>query len=202
MKLYYSPAACSLASHIVLRETGQDFELIKVDTQTHRTASGADYFGINPKGQVPLLELEDGQRLSEGPVIAQYIADRKGARDLMPEPGSLARYRVQEWQNYISTELHKSFTPLFNPELDAKAKTTLRAVLNKKLAWLDGQMQGRRFLTGEAFTAADAYLFVVLGWAQYVDVDLQPFAGLLNFRTRVAQRPAVRAALQAEGLLQ
>lgn len=200
MKLYFSPAACSLAPHILLRETGLAFTLEKVDTARHTIAGGQDYFQINPKGQVPMLELADGTRISEGPVIAQYIADTAGDLDLMPAAGSLARYRVMEWQNYVTAELHKSFTPLFHAGLDAVAKSTLKDALRKKLEWLNSQLEGRDFLIGPTFTAADAYLFVVLGWAPFVDLNIADLAHLQTFLARVAARPAVRAAMQAEGL--
>ncbi|MBT9457768.1 MAG: glutathione transferase GstA [Burkholderiaceae bacterium] len=200
MKLYFSPAACSLAPHILLREAGLAFSLEKVDTARHTFAGGQDYFQINPKGQVPMLELADGTRLSEGPVIAQYIADTAGDLGLMPAAGALARYRVMEWQNYVTAELHKSFTPLFHAELDGAAKSLLKAGLRKKLEWLNSQLEGRDFLTGQTFTAADAYLFVVLGWAPFVDLKMADLAHLQAFVQRVAARPAVRAAMQAEGL--
>jgi glutathione S-transferase len=201
MKLYYAPAACSLAPHIVLREAGLAFTLEKVDTARHRTADGGDFYALNPKGQVPLLELSDGTRLTEGPVIAQFIADRAEASSLMPAAGTVERYRVMEWQNYITSELHKSFTPLFHNDVDATAKQALAAVLRKKLEWLDGQLEGRDYLTGDTFTAADAYLFVVLGWAAFVKLDIADLAHLQAFIARVAARPAVRDALQAEGLV-
>lgn len=200
MKLYYAPGACSLAPHIVLREAGAEFSLVKVDTARHVAAGGTDYYTLNPKGQVPMLEMPDGTRLTEGPVIAQFIADRQGATGLMPAAGTLERYRVQEWQNYITSELHKSFTPLFNAALDAAAKRTLSAVLLKKLQWVDQWLEGRDHLTGEAFTAADAYLYTVCGWAGHVGLDLSPMAHLQAFLRRVAQRPSVRDALKAEGL--
>lgn len=200
MKLYFSPAACSLAPHILLRETGLPFELAKVDTARHVTADGQDFHTINPKGQVPVLELADGTRLTEGPVIAQYIADQAGATQLMPAAGTLARYRVMEWQNYIGTELHKSFTPLFHAELDAAAKAKLAGLLRKKLAWLDSRLGPGPHLTGAPFTAADAYLFVVLGWARFVGLEIGDLAHLQASLQRVAARPAVQAALHAEGL--
>jgi glutathione S-transferase len=201
MKLYHSPAACSLAPHIVLREAGLPFQLVKVDTVRHVTADGADFHAVNPKGQVPVLELDDGTRLTEGPVIAQFIADRAGALSLMPAPGTLARYRVMEWQNHITSELHKSFTPLFQDGIDASARQAQAAVLRKKLAWVDTQLAGRPFLTGDTFTAADAYLFVVLGWARFVKLDIADLAHLQAFMARVSARPAVRDAMRAEGLL-
>ncbi len=201
MKLYYAPAACSLAPHIVLREAGLAFTLCKVDTARHVTPDGADFHAINPKGQVPLLELDDGSRLSEGPVIAQFIADAAGAQGLMPAAGTLARYRVMEWQNYVTSELHKSFTPLFADGLDATAKRTLAARLRKKYEWVDAQLAAGGYLNGETFSAADAYLFVVTNWAKFVQLDLGDLAHLQAFMARVAARPAVREAMRAEGLL-
>ena len=201
MKLYYAPAACSLAPHIVLREAGLPFDLVKTDTARHVTADGGDFYAVNAKGQVPVLELDDGARLTEGPVIAQYVADRAGVPALMPAAGTIARYRVMEWQNYVTSELHKSFTPLFQDHVDAAAKQALAAVLRGKLAWLDRQMAGRSYLTGETFTAADAYLFVVLGWARFVKLDISDLSHLQAFIARVAERPAVREAMRAEGLL-
>ena len=201
LKRYYAPGACSLAPHILLRETGTPFTLVKVDTAKHLAADGGDFYAINPKGQVPLIELDDGTRLSEGPVIAQYIADRADARALMPPPGSLARYRVMEWQNYITSEVHKSFTPLFHSDVDATAKKALAAVLRKKLTWLDGQLAGKSHLTCETFTAADAYLFTVLGWAKFVQIDIADLSNVVAYMARVAARPAVQAAMKAEGLI-
>lgn len=200
MKLYYAPGACSLAPHILLRETDLNFDLLRVDTRTHTTSDGLDYHRINPKGQVPFLDTGSGESLSEGVVIAQYIADRAGNRDLMPEPGSMARYRVMEWQNYITSELHKGFSPLFNDVFDEAARTQFLALLRKKLAWVDAQLADRTFLTGETFTAADAYLFVVCGWAGHVGLDLSGLPHLGRFLHSVAARPAVRDALRAEGL--
>jgi glutathione S-transferase len=201
MKLYYSPGACSLVPHIVLRETGLPFALEKVDTAKHTLASGSDYYAVNAKGQVPVLELDDGARLTEGPVIAQFIADKAGSATLMPAGGSLARYRVMEWQNYITSELHKSFSPLFNPEFDATAKALHSKLLRKKYEWVESKLANGHFLTGDSFTAADAYLFTVTNWAKYVSLDLSNLPHLQAFLTRVAARPAVQAAMKAEGLL-
>jgi glutathione S-transferase len=198
MKLYACPGTCSLAPHIMLRETGQPFQLVPVDISTHRTADGRDYYAINRRGQVPALELDDGELLTEGPIIAQYIADRAGAIELMPAAGTLQRYRVMEWQNYITTELHKSFTPLFSGDFDAAAKAVHARKLRQKFEWVDAQLAGRRFLTGDAFTAADIYLYVVSGWARLVKLDISDLANLQSFLGRVAERPAVRAAHQAE----
>ncbi len=200
MKLYYSPGACSLAPHIVLRELGLPFELVKVDTRSHKTEHGDDFYAINPKGQVPTLALPNGEVLTEGPIIAQWIGDQATPNHLVPALGSLARYRLQEWQNYITSELHKSFTPLFAGDFDATTKATMRAVLRKKFEWVNVQLQNRSFLLGEHFSAADAYLFVVSQWANYVDLDLSGLANLSAFLQRVAARPAVRAALKAEGM--
>lgn len=200
MKLYYAPAACSLAPHIVLREAGLTFALEKVDIARHATTAGQDYYEVNGKGQVPVLELDDGTRLTEGPVIAQFIADRAAATSLMPAAGTLARYRVMEWQNYVTSELHPSFTPLFRNDVDAAAKKALAAVLRRKFEWLDGQLAGKHHLTGDAFTAADAYLFVVSSWAKFVQLDIADLSHVQAFMARVAERPAVRDAMRAEGL--
>lgn len=201
MKLYYSPGACSLAPHIALRETGTSFTLEKVDLARHVTASGADYFGITPKGQVPLLQLDDGSLLSEGPVIVQYVADRAGATALMPAAGTLARYRVQEWQNHITSEVHKGFAPLFSSEFDATAQATQKRLLRKKFEWIDSRLSDSPFLTGDDFTGADAYLFTVTNWARHVALDLADLRHVQAFQARVAARPAVREAMRAEGLL-
>lgn len=200
-KLYYSPGACSLSPHIVLREAGLPFQLVMASTKTKKLADGSDYLAINPKGQVPLLELDDGQRLSEGPVIVQYIADQAPASGLMPPAGTMARYRVLEWLNYITSELHKGFTPLFTPGTHEDTKASVRQKLGEKLAWVDSQLAGKHWLAGDSFTAADAYLFTVAGWGKYVAVDITPLAHLSAFMARVAARPAVQEALKAEGLL-
>lgn len=201
MKLFFAPGACSLAPHIVLKETQLSFKLEKVDTGTHKTEHGLDYYTINSKGAVPVLELDSGERLTEGPIVAQYIADKAGRSDLLPAPGSMGRYRVMEWQNYITSELHKTFTPLFNPELDSSAKKTLASVLRKKYEWVNAQLQAKDYLLGKSFTVADAYLFVVTGWAKHVSLDLADLKHLQGYLARVAARPAVREAMKAEGLL-
>jgi glutathione S-transferase len=200
-KLYYSPGACSLSPHIVLREAGLPFQLALASTKTHKLADGSDYYAINPKGYVPLLELDDGQRLSEGPVIVQYIADQVPASGLAPPAGTMARYRLMEWLNFITSELHKGFSPLFNPATPEDYKTLARAKLSERLRWVDSQLEGKDYLTGDTFTVADAYLFVVAGWAKHVGVDLASAPHLTAFLGRVAARPAVQAALKAEGLL-
>ncbi|MBL0086839.1 MAG: glutathione transferase GstA [Ideonella sp.] len=201
MKLYYSPGACSLSPHIVLHESGLKFEAVLASTKTHKLADGTDYYTINPKGYVPLLELDDGQRLSEGPAIVQYIADQAPASGLAPAAGTMARYRLIEWLNFISTELHKGFSPLFNPAMVEDAKPIFRARLVDRFKYVNEQLEGKAYLTGDTFTVADAYLFTVTNWCQYVGVDISGFAHLGAFMGRVAARPAVQAALKAEGLL-
>ncbi|WP_343635259.1 glutathione transferase GstA [Roseateles sp.] len=201
MKLYYSPGACSLSPHIVLREAGLDFEPVLANTKTHKLQDGTDYYGINPKGYVPLLELDDGQRLSEGPAIVQYIADQVPGKQLAPANGTMARYRLQEWLNFLTSELHKTFSPLFNPAISEDAKGVFRNKLHERFKWIDAQLEGKQFLMGAQFTVADAYLFTVSNWAQHVGVDLAGYANLVAYRGRVAERPAVQAAMKAEGLL-
>ncbi len=201
MKLYYSPGACSLSPHIVLREAGLAFDLVLASTKTKKLADGSDYLTINPKGQVPLLELDNGDRLSEGPAIVQYIADQAPASNLMPAAGTMDRYRVVEWLNFITSELHKGFSPLFSPDTPEDYKTIARTRLSARLAYVNERLEGRAYLMGDQFSVADAYLFVVSGWGQYVGVDISGLAHLVAFRARVAARPAVQEALRAEGLL-
>lgn len=198
MKLYFAPGTCALAPHIVIREAGMNVELVRVDIRAHTTADGGDYFAINPKGSVPVLDTDSGMRLTEGPVIAQYLADRAKNTDLMPAAGTDARYRVMEWQNYITSELHKSYSPLFNPAYDEAAKTIMRAALRKKYEWVDSKLASTPYLTGDAFTAADAYLFTVTRWAKTTQVNLDGLGHLQAFMERVRARPAVQAALDAE----
>ena len=201
MKLYYSPGACSLSPHIALREAGLPFDLVLASTKTKKLADGSDYLAINPKGQVPLLELDDGQRLTEGPAIVQYVADLVPEKKLAPPCGTMPRYRVMEWLNFVTSELHKGFSPLFVPTTPEEMKTQVRTRLGERLSWVDRELEGREFLVGENFTVADGYLFVVSGWGQHVNVDISGLKNLASFRQRVAERPAVKAALQAEGLL-
>lgn len=201
MKLYYSPGACSLSPHIVLRESGLPFELVLASTKTHKLADGTDYYTINPKGSVPLLELDSGERLSEGPAIVQYIADQAPAKGLAPAAGTMARYRLMEWLNFITSELHKGFSPLFNPAMPEEGKALARAQLSKRLAWVDEQLEGKDYLLGAGFTVADPYLFTVAGWGKYVGVDISGLANLGAYMGRVAARPAVQEALKAEGLI-
>ena len=201
MKLYYSPGACSLAPHILLRETGLTFDLVRVDLASHKLNAQDDYYAVNPKGAVPVLELDDGERLTEGPVIAQWIADRAGRTDLMPAAGTMARYRVMEWQNYVTSEVHKSYSPLFKSDFNEEGKTWFRRALRQRYEHVNAVLQQSAFLTGSDFTAADAYLFVVTNWAGRVGVDLRNLGALEAFMTRVRAREAVQAALTAEGLL-
>ncbi len=200
-KLYYSPGACSLSPHIVLRESGLPFDLVMASTKTKKLADGSDFNAINPKSQVPVLELDNGQRLTEGPVIVQYIADQAPAKSLIPAAGTMERYRAQEWLNFITSELHKGFSPLFNPAMPAEAKALASAKLLERLTWVDGQLAGKQYLMGDNFTVADAYLFTVAGWGKYVGVDISGLANLGAYLGRVAARPAVQEALKAEGLL-
>ncbi|OWQ85101.1 glutathione transferase GstA [Roseateles aquatilis] len=201
MKLYYSPGACSLSPHIVLREAGLAFEPVLASTKTHKLQDGTDYYGINPKGYVPLLELDDGQRLSEGPAIVQFIADKAPEKKLAPANGTMERYRLQEWLNFITSELHKGFTPLFNPAMPEDAKTLARNKLHERFKWLDGQLDGKQYLMGDQFTVPDAYLFTVTNWGAHVGVDVSGYPNLVAYRGRVAARPAVQEAMKAEGLL-
>ncbi|GAB4480571.1 MAG: glutathione transferase GstA [Burkholderiaceae bacterium] len=200
MKLYYSPGACSLSPHIVLRELGLPFSLVKVDLKTKRTADGADYLPINGKGYVPALELDDGQVLTEGPAIVQYLADRKPEAGLAPPNGTLERYRLQEWLNFISTEVHKQFSPLFAPNTPDATKEAQRERLAGRFEWLSKQLAGKDYLLGKAFSVADAYLFTVLNWCGFVGIDLGKWPVLAQYHARVAARPAVQEALKAEGL--
>lgn len=200
MKLYYSPGACSLSPHIVLREAGLPFDLALASTKTKKLADGTDYYTVNPKGMVPVLELNDGQRLTEGPAIVQYLADQKPESGLAPKAGTIERYRLMEWLNYITSELHKGFTPLFNPNMPEDGKAIYRTNLGNRLQWVDSQLEGKDYLLGQQFTVADAYLFTVSNWAKVVGVDLSSFKHLNAFRERVGARPAVKAAMEAEGL--
>ena len=201
MKLYYSPGACSLAPHIVLRESGLAFELVLASTKTHALADGTDYYTINPKGYVPLLELDNGERLSEGPAIVQYIADQVPAKNLAPANGTMARYRTQEWLNFITSELHKGIGGLFNPAMPEEAKVLMRARGSMRLKWVDEQLAGKQYLMGEHFSVADPYLFTVVNWTKFVDIDISGLPNLGAFMARMAARPAVQEALKAEGLL-
>ena len=201
MKLYYSPGACSLSPHIVLRESGLPFEPVLASTKTHKLADGTDYYTINPKGYVPLLELDNGERLCEGPAIVQYIADQVPTKKLAPANGTMARSRAQEWLNFISSELHKSFSPLFNAAIPEEAKAVFRAKVSDRLRWVNEQLEGKQYLMGDSFSVPDAYLFTVTNWAGRVGIDITSLSHLAAFMTRMAARPAVQAAMKAEGLI-
>lgn len=200
MKLFYSPGACSLSPHIALREAGLKFELEQVDLAAKKTKPGGDFLKVNPKGAVPALELDDGQVLSEGTAIVQYIADKAPASKLAPAAGTTERYRLMEWLNYIATELHGGFGPLFNPKIPADWKALSIQAIGKKFDYVSKALQGKTYILGEGFTVADAYLFTILGWTKYMDMDLGKWPVLKAYCERVAARPAVAAALKAEGL--
>lgn len=202
MRLYYSPAACSQAVHILFHERDIEHDATAVDLATKRTADGRDFLGINPKGSVPALELDNGEILTENAVVLQYVADSDGADELLPAAGSLDRYRVLEWVNFVATELHKSFAPLFNPQAGEQVKSAFVDLIGKRFDIVESQLDGRPFLTGETFTIADSYLFVVSGWAEMVGIGLDRWPNIRRFRERVAQRPSVRKVLEFEGLLQ
>lgn len=198
MKLYFSPGACSLSPHIVLREAGLPFEAIKVDLATKQTADGADFKAINPKGYVPALQLDNGQVLTEGPAIVQYLADLVPDKQLAPANGSFERYRLQEWLNFISTEIHKQFSPLFKPDTPDSYKETQKARLAQRFGEISPVLEKQDYLTGNRFSVADAYLFTVLGWSKYFHIDLNQWPGIAKFVERVAARPAVVEALGVE----
>ncbi|MFN3439738.1 MAG: glutathione transferase GstA [Acidovorax sp.] len=201
MKLYYSPGACSLSPHIALHEAGLAFTPVLASTKSHKLQDGSDYYEINPLGYVPLLELDDGTRLREGPAIVQYIADQAPLKMLAPVNGSLQRYRLQEWLTFIGTEIHKGFSPLFNPATPEEYKTMARTKLLERLQWVDSQLADRQYVMGDQFTVADGYLFTVTNWTKPTNVDISGLANLAAYRERVGARPAVQAAMKAEGLL-
>ena len=200
MKLYYAPGACSLSPHIVLREADLRFDLERVDLKTHRTASGVDYLQINPKGQVPALLLDERELLTEGPAIVQYIGDRVPQKKLVPPNGTMARYHLMAWLNFISTELHKQFTPLFRPDVNPRVAAQQRGLIGERLLYVQDVLADRAYLMGETFTVADAYLFVMLQWTRKFGMDLAMWPNLDDYEMRIAQRPSVRAAFAAEGL--
>ena len=198
MKLYFAPDACSLSPHIVLRELGLNFEAVKVDTKTKKTASGGDFLAVNPKGYVPVLELDDGQRLTEGPAIVQYLADQKTEAKLAPANGTFERSRLQETLNFITSELHKGYSPLFNAAMPDDAKAIFKDKLTQRYAYLDKVLAQHEYVLGAQFTVADAYLFTVTRWAKFVGLDLSQFAALTRYMQRIEARPAVQSALDAE----
>ena len=199
MKLYFSPGACSLSPHITLHESGLKFEHVLASTKTHQLEDGTDYYTINPLGYVPLLELDDGTRLTEGVAIVQYVADQVPDKKLAPPNGTVERAKLQSWLNFIATEVHKGFGPLFNPATPADFKKLSADKLLGRLKYIDGQLAGKQYLMGD-FSVADPYLFTVSGWAKRVDLDISGLSNLVAFRERVGARPAVQKALQHEGL--
>lgn len=201
MKLYYSPGACSLSPHIVLHEAGLAYTPVLASTKSHKLQDGTDFYSINPLGYVPVLELDDGTRLREGPAIVQYLADQAPQKNLAPAHGTLARYRLQEWLTFIGTEIHKGFGPLFKPNTPEEYKPIARENVLNRLKWVDGELAGRQFLMGDHFTVADAYLFTVTNWAKAVGLDISGLQHLAAYRERIAARPAVQEAMKAEGLL-
>lgn len=201
MKLYYATGTCSLSPHIVALEAGLTLQLERVDNKAKRTGSGQDYWQINPKGYVPALQLDNGELLTEGPAIVQYLADLKPESGLAPANGTLARYRLQKMLGYINSELHKSYSPLFKPDTPEPTRAERRQYLHQRYQFIEDVLAKQPWLLGDHFTAADAYLFSVTNWAKHVDLDLSGFPALLAFQKRVAERPAVREAMQAEGLI-
>jgi glutathione S-transferase len=201
MKLYYSPGACSLSPHIALLEAGLPYDLVKVDLKAKKLENGDDYLAINPKGQVPALGLDSGELVTEGPVIVQYIADQAAAKNLAPANGSDARRKLQEYLGFINGELHKNFSPLFQPVFDDEVKGFFRTRLMGKFKYLDSQLAGKDYLMGKDFSVADAYLFVMLKWADRMSIDLSEFKNLMAYKDRVAARPQVQEALTKEGLM-
>jgi glutathione S-transferase len=198
MKLYFAPEACSLSPHIVLEELGMPFTLVKVDTKTKKTADGRDFRVINPKGYVPVLELDNGERLTEGPAIVQYLADLKPGTKLAPANGTFERTRLQEWLNFISTEIHKSYSPMFNAALPEAAKAIFKDKLIQRYTFVAATLDKQDYLLGARFTVADAYLFVVTRWAKHFDIDVDQWPALAGFMERVAARASTILALQTE----
>jgi glutathione S-transferase len=201
MKLYYSPGACSLSPHIALREAGLAFEPVLAPTKTHKLPDGSDYYAVNPLGYVPMLELDDGTRLREGPAIVQYIADQAPQKNLAPASGTLPRYRLQEWLNFIATELHRSFSPLFQPAMPDEAKKIYRDRLSSRFSFVNKELEGREYLMGDHFGVADGYLYTVTRWARPLAVDTGAWPHLMAHHARVEARPAVQETLRAEGLV-
>jgi glutathione S-transferase len=200
MQLYFAPGACSLASHITAREAGINIDLKRADTKTKKLEDGSDYLAVNSKGAVPALRLDNGQVLTEGVAIMQYLADQKPESTLVPKNGTFERYRVQEWLNYLTSELHKTFSPLWNPANEQAVKDYALTNLRKKFDWLNTQLAGKKYLTGDNFTVADAYMFTLLNWTNFLSIDLAGWPALKEFQARVAARPKVQEALEAEGL--
>jgi glutathione S-transferase len=200
MKLYFAPGACSLSPHIVLEEAGIAAETEQVNNQEKKTKSGKDYWTVNPKGQVPCLELDNGDKLTEGPVIVQYVADQKPAAGLAGGAGTMERYRIQEWLNFTTSELHKTFGPIFRPTTPDAFKDISRANLGKRFDWIDKELAGKQYLMGDKFSIADAYMFTVMRWSPRVNIDISKWPNIKAYVDRVAARPKVQEALNAEGL--
>jgi len=201
MKLYFAPGACSLSPHIVARELGLPVQLQKVNTKDKSMEGGGDFWKVNPRGYVPVLELDNGERLTEGPAIVQYLADQKPEAGLAPKNGTMERYHLQEWLNFLTSEVHKQFSPLFKPNTPEEYKKIAKENLANRFGWLDQQLAGKDYLTGKQFTVADAYAFVLLGWTKPTQIDLSQWPNLQAFHKRVAARPKVKEAMQAEGLI-
>jgi len=201
MKLYYFTGACALSPHIVALEAGVAVTMVKIDSKTKKTETGEDFLKINSKGAVPALQLDDGRVLTEGPAIVQYLADLKPESGLAPRAGTFERYQLMEMLNYITSEVHKSFSPLFNPANSAEMKEIFMANLAKKFAWLSEFLSNRTYLVGDAFTAADAYLFTVLNWTGFLKIDLHKWPVLAEYKSRIGHRPKVQEAMRAEGLV-
>ena len=201
MKLYFAPGACSLSPHIVLREAGYEFELEQVDNKAKKTKSGQDYLTINSKGQVPVLELDNGERITEVPAIVQYLADQKPASGLAPANGTMERVRLQEWLNFTTSELHKTYGLFFRPTTPAHFKDISKEHLSTRLNWLETQLAGKQYVTGDKFTVADAYLFTVLRWSPFANISLDKWPNIKAYVDRVAARPKVQEAMKAEGLI-
>ena len=201
MKLYYSPGACSLSPHIALLEAGLPYELVKVDLRTKKLENGDDYLKVNPKGQVPALALDSGEMVTEGPVIVQMIADQTATQGLAPKRDSAERYKLLEWLNFITSELHKNFSPLFQPAFNDEVKGFFKDRLMGKFKYVDSQLAGHDYLLGKEFSVADGYLFTMLCWADRMNFDLSGLPNLTAYKARVAARPKVKDALTKEGLL-
>jgi glutathione S-transferase len=201
MKLYYSTGTCSLSPHIVAREAGLPLTLVRVDTKSKKTANDDDYWAVNGKGYVPTLELDDGSRLTEGPAIVQYLADRVPQKQLAPAHGTMERYRLQEWLNFITSEIHKQFSPLFDPSMPDEAKAKFRDKLAGRFDWIVKQLGDRPYLMGSTFSVADAYLFTVLNWSKWTGIDMSRWPVLQEYVARIAARPEVQTAMKEEGLI-
>jgi glutathione S-transferase len=200
MKLYYAPGACSMAVNITLHETGQKFDLVKVNLGQHKTESGEDYYAINPKGYVPALRLDNGEVLTEDAVLLQYVADQKPEAGLAPKAGTMERYRLLEWLNFISSEIHKTLGALFNPGITPEWKEDRITLFGRRCDYLVKALGNKPYLMGDKFTIADAYLFTILGWANYFKLDMGQWPALKEYADRIAARPAVKEAMKAEGL--